>query len=67
MKPCTEEAEPAMWPSGSIDTVLKFEPIQPNWNIARENRTRYAASGNGAVIDQMNHTALTSMKPISAL
>ena len=28
------EAVPATWPSGSMASALKFEPIQLNWNIA---------------------------------
>ncbi|MOA67939.1 hypothetical protein D3C78_1953240 [compost metagenome] len=34
VKPSTEEAVPATWPSGSIAIALKFDAIRPNWNIA---------------------------------
>ena len=30
MKPSTEEAVPATWPSGSIASALKFVPMKPN-------------------------------------
>ncbi len=37
MKPCTDDAVPATWPSGSMAIELKFDPIQPNCSIAAAN------------------------------
>src|SRR5688572_23553596 len=66
MKPWTADADPAMWPSGSIEIELKLDPIQPNWNIAAAKRTMKAASGSSPNIDQTSQIELTDRKPSTA-
>ena len=67
MKPWTDEAVPATWPSGSMAIELKFEPIQPNCNIAAANsddEQRRAASARQR--QAAARIVLTARKPISA-
>ncbi len=54
VKPRTEEAVPATWPSGSIAMALKLAAISPNWNMVAACRSMKAAKA-----------AARSMKPTS--
>ena len=47
--PCTDDAEPATCPSGSIAIALKLDPIQPNWNMAKAKRNASYMSDQRAI------------------
>ena len=67
MKPMTDDAVPATWPSGSIASELKFEPIQPNWNMASAKNTMKMAKGigSGPSTCTSSQTKVMAMKPSS--
>ena len=46
--------------------ALKFEPIQPNWNMAAANRSTNSGNGTGPNSDITNQIVETMVKPISA-
>ena len=59
MKPITEEAVPARWPSGSMASELKFEPIQPNWNMTSAKKVMKIGNGIGIAIAVVLLSVLT--------
>src|SRR5690348_2702514 len=68
MKPSTEEAVPATWPSGSMASELKFEPIQPKLNIAKPKKpmNRKNGIGCGPNTKASSQIVLIDMKAIKA-
>src|SRR4051794_9487437 len=65
MKPITEEAVPARWPSGSMASELKLEPIQPNWNMTSAKKMMKTTKGIGCgpKICTMSQMKLRMQKP----
>ena len=66
-KPCTEEAVPATWPSGSMASEPKFDATSPKQNITPACRMAKLTSVSWPVIDTSAWIAETAMKPISAM
>ena len=66
IEPNSDDAVPAMWPSGSIASAVKFEIISPNVNMVQRRERHGERQRQRIEPREDHHTSDAAMKPTSA-